>query len=283
MHVAWVNLPGNVSADQLFMLCIEALAPHFPTVGDLRRVDGGIDFAAPSHIDAFCRDIAASADPVILALDDVHLIADPAAHALLQRLVDAAPSPLHLLLLSRSMPPLQLGRLILDDALITLTVRDLAFDHEEFLDFIREFGLDAQPAASLAAIELRSAGWIAGLKLLTYDLLHDPTSTRTPTTEADIDEFFASRVLAALPTDLHRFCELAAPLPFLTAELMGAVTQRPVADCDAALRSLAAANAFVTTFTSRNDQHVSYRFHPLFHDFLRRHADQHASSLDEVI
>lgn len=282
-YTAWVSLSDDASADRLFTLCIDALAPHLPAVGDLRNVDGSAEFTAPSRVDVFCRALAASTTPVLLALDDVHLITDPAAHTLLQRILDAAPPPLHLLLLSRSIPPLQLGRLILNDAVIALTARDLTFDHEEFLAFTRTFGLDMQPAASLAALEQRSAGWVAGLKLLAHDLLHDRTPAHIPNAEADLDDFFSSRVLATLPTDLHRFCELAAPLPFLTTELTAAITQRPAAECDDRLRILAAANAFVTTFTSQDGERTFYRFHPLFHDFLRRRSARDPEKFAEAV
>jgi LuxR family maltose regulon positive regulatory protein len=278
--VAWISLMNGASADQLLLLFIDALAPHLPAVRDLRNADGGIDFAAPLRVQALCREIAAADRPLVLALDDVHLLTDPAAHALLQQILDVAPPALHLVFLSRTAPPLQLSRLILDDALLTLDAHDLAFDHEEFLTFARESGLDAQSAEVLAALEQRSTGWVAGLKLLAYDLRYNLPSANTLSASAALDEFFASRVLASLPPDLQSFVESAATLPYMTAELMAAVTQRPAPDCAALLHALAVANAFLTVFIPSDGQPPSYRFHPLFHDFLRRRAALHSPDSD---
>ncbi len=278
--VAWISLMDGASADQLLLLFIDALAPHLPAVRDLRNADGGIDFAAPLRVQALCREIAAADRPLVLALDDVHLLTDAAAHALLQQILDVAPPALHLVFLSRTAPPLQLGRLILDDALLTLDAHDLAFDHEEFLTFARESGLDTQSAEALAALEQRSTGWVAGLKLLAYDLRYNLPSANTLSASAALDEFFASRVLASLPPDLQSFVESAATLPYMTAELMAAVTQRPAPDCAALLHALAVANAFLTVFIPSDGQPPSYRFHPLFHDFLRRRAAQHSTDSD---
>ena len=56
-------------------------------------------------------DAGASADEMLLVLDDYHLIASQSVHASLGFLLEHRPPRLHLVLASRSDPPLALARL----------------------------------------------------------------------------------------------------------------------------------------------------------------------------
>jgi LuxR family maltose regulon positive regulatory protein len=278
--IAWISLIEDLDADHLLRLWIEALAPHVPSVRDLSNYDGTAEFATPQRIRLFCDQIAAAATPIVLVIDDYHLVHDHAVHAVTQQVLDLAPAPLHLILLSRTTPPLQLDQLILDDAVLPLAESDLRLDHAEFAVFADAFDIAHLPTAMLAEVESVCAGWVTGLKLLAYDLQHDRVHSPL-SVHASSDHFFLHRVLPSLPIDQQAILESTAPLPYLTAELLATVSARPVHECAGILREIAAANAFVTVYASHSGDARSYRLHPLFRSFLqRRHA--HRENLEPL-
>lgn len=109
-------------------------------------------------IDALIDALAAREDPVVLALDDVHFAAGPAAQCAL-RLMRSIGSPHRLWLLARRLPyGVDDGRLAAD--VLTLETADLAFTAEEAAALCATVIGDEGPAAALMET---SAGWPAAL------------------------------------------------------------------------------------------------------------------------
>jgi LuxR family maltose regulon positive regulatory protein len=279
--LAWISTPSHVDADHWLQLWIEALVPLLPDLRDLQNYDGKQGDAS-HRVHTLCREIAASPTPIVLVVDDYHLVQDPAAHAITQQVLDAAIPLLHLVLLSRTPPPLQLTQLILDDALLELTQQNLQFDHDEFVSFTREHGLDRQPGVVLAQLEQNASGWITGLKLLSYGWKHSPAAL-SESAHSTLDHFFESQVLAALPAQLRRVVEVTAPLPYLDTELLAAAIDQPPDACAELLRMLTATDAFVTVFSTPDGTSVSYRFHPLFRSFLCRRINPRTANVTAVL
>jgi len=103
-------------------------------------------------------------DDKLLVLDDYHLIDAPLVHGSLMFLIEHTPAGLHLVLASRSDPPLPLARLRARGQLAELRAADLRFSTEEAAALLREAGADL-PGAAAAALTGRTEGWAAGLQL----------------------------------------------------------------------------------------------------------------------
>src|SRR5256884_2921090 len=83
-------------------------------------------------------------DDVILVLDDYHCIHNREVHALLELLVEHLPPQLHLVLISRSNPPLPIVRWLAKGYLTELRGSDLRFTLEETESFLtRMLGSEA--------------------------------------------------------------------------------------------------------------------------------------------
>ena len=67
--------------------------------------------AVVDTVTVLVNELAAAPDQVALVLDDYHLIDAPEVHRSLEFLLDHLPASLHLVLASRSDPPLPLARL----------------------------------------------------------------------------------------------------------------------------------------------------------------------------
>src|SRR5262249_22793144 len=88
-----------------------------------------------------------------------------AIHGALALLLDYLPSQLHLVILTRADPPLPLPRLRARGTVTELHASDLRFTPDEGAAFLNQvMGLSLN-AADLAALEMRTEGWIAGLRL----------------------------------------------------------------------------------------------------------------------
>ena len=125
----------------------------------------------------FINDLADVPDDVILVLDDYHLIHNREIHTFLDQLIEHLPPQLHLVLVSRSDPPLPLARWHAQGYLNDLRPTDLRFTLEEteaFLNQELEKGVAHETAVSL---QERTEGWIAVLRLAALSLRNTSDST----------------------------------------------------------------------------------------------------------
>jgi LuxR family maltose regulon positive regulatory protein len=215
--------------------------------------------------------VAAEAEPFVLALDDLHLIREPAIHAGLDYLIERMPAGMRLLVATRDDPPLGLARLRARGQLAELRLGDLRFTLDEVAVLLNDrWQLD------LSADEVEMAqgwieGWPAGLRLLagSLDGLGAPEARRAflselPRADALIFDFLAEEVLRREGPGLRVFLEETSILTELTPALCQAVTGRE--DAAGILRELHRRNLFVTAADST---HTSFRYHHLFAAFLR--------------
>ncbi|TVR18744.1 MAG: hypothetical protein EA387_14295 [Nitriliruptor sp.] len=107
--------------------------------------------------------VASLATPLSLVLDDVHVVTNPVAVGSLARLARAASERLHLVLISRSDPPIGLPRLRVEGRVRELHSEDLAFTAEETATYLATQGLHL-PSAGVHTLQERTRGWAAGVR-----------------------------------------------------------------------------------------------------------------------
>ncbi|MEJ2353982.1 MAG: hypothetical protein P8Y03_29765, partial [Anaerolineales bacterium] len=111
------------------------------------------------------NEIAAIFVKIILVLDDFHSIEIQPIHDALTYLVEHLPPQLHLVVATRVDPQLPLARLRARNQLTELRAVDMRFTPSEAADFLSQvMGLNLSPE-SVAELETRTEGWIAGLQL----------------------------------------------------------------------------------------------------------------------
>ena len=145
----------------------------------------GCGIAFPELIEAFGQgsvfDLAGIIAPLVnrverhkrdvyLIIDDCHRITEPSVLEASKRVIELAPANLHLVLLSRLVPPLPLSKIRLDGRLAEIGTADLRFTLPETESFV-----SSRLGLALSADDLRlahdlSEGWPAGLQLLATTL-----------------------------------------------------------------------------------------------------------------
>ncbi|QBD76666.1 hypothetical protein EPA93_11890 [Ktedonosporobacter rubrisoli] len=106
----------------------------------------------------------------LLVLDDYHVIEEPAIHETLTFFLNYLPATFHVLLLSRSEPPLPLLHWRARGELAELRTADLRFSAAETTIFARRAFSVQLSDATLRQLTASLQGWVAGLRLLSFSL-----------------------------------------------------------------------------------------------------------------
>jgi len=205
---------------------------------------------------------------IVLILDDYHLITAPAIHETLTFLLDHLPLHAHLIIASRTDPPLPLVRWRAQGQLNELHTTDLRFINDEvalFLNQVMGLHLSGQQIASL---DTHTEGWVAGLQLAALSLqgrtdIENFLATFTGSHRHILD-YLTGEVLQRQPEPVRTFLLQTSILERLSASLCDAVTQRN--DGQAMLEHLEQANLFLIPL---DEERHWYRYHHLFAEFLR--------------
>src|SRR5260370_12283302 len=214
---------------------------------------------------------------MILVLDDYHhLGSDTPVHAVLDRLIAYLPDVIHVIIISRDIPPLTLARLRSQDSLSIIDRADLLFTDEETQELFRKvFGLALTPE-QLREYGQRTHGWITALQLVRQVAQRQLTSSPQEKTvdplavlrqsERDIFEYFAEEGFAAEPPQIQQFLMRVALLDRIEVETCARLY--PELGSSLVLPALVRGNVFMTIASDQSGE--EYRLHPLFQSFLRR-------------
>ncbi|HKS51147.1 MAG TPA: helix-turn-helix transcriptional regulator, partial [Pseudonocardiaceae bacterium] len=270
-RIGWLALDSEDSDPVRFWTyLISAVRTVLPGVGERAMATVGIRGRAlhDAALPALINDLAALDEHVHLVLDDYHVVTDPELHRSVAYLLAHQPPRLHVVIATRSDPPLPFGRLRAHGEMLEIRTNDLAFTDTEattMLNGALALGLDVADVKRLAA---RTEGWAAGLYLAGLSLREQPNRAAFVAefhgTDRFVLDFLGSEVLATQPADLCTFLLETSILPRLSASLCQAVTGR--ADSAAVLERIERSNLFLVPLDS--ERHW-FRYHRLFGELLR--------------
>lgn len=215
---------------------------------------------------------------LIIVLDDYHhLGTDTAVHRVVDRLIQYMPDVMHLVIITRDIPPLSIARLRSHNSLAVIDRSELLFTDKETQELFRKvFDLELTPE-QLKEYRERTHGWITALQLVRQVAQRQALSqTEEGTTldlvevlrqsERDIFDYFAEEVFADEPEDVRLYLPRLALLDRIETSNCHALF--PEAGCRMMLPALVRRNVFITI--AADERGEEYRLHPLFQSFLRR-------------
>ena len=279
LRSAWVSLEsGDDDLIRFWSYVFAALARVYPGSGEsaLALLQG----SDPQHLPpietiltVWINDLAALPhEEVVLILDDYHLITAPPIHRSVTYLVDHLPPRLHLVIATRADPPLPLARLRTRGHLTEIRAADLRFTSLETTVFLtRTLGLHLS-GEDIAALEARTEGWIAGLKLAALSMQgrQDISAFLKAFTGSQryIIDYLTEEVLARQPEPVQTFLLQTVILERLQGSLCEAVIGEHGGEASgqSMLEQLEQANLFLMPL---DDERLWYRYHQLFAEALR--------------
>ncbi|HWV23936.1 MAG TPA: hypothetical protein VNZ58_07085 [Thermomicrobiales bacterium] len=229
------------------------------------------DTAAPTPEDIgfYCKDVLRDNGAIGIVLDDYHAINSPDCHDALSAWLYRLPPNFHVLILSRTMPPLILGRLRVHGKVRHLTEADLSFTGEEVAHLTGPAGLSSGQIRHLTA---RTEGWITGIHLALLAAAHDDKPDRnldhilaTALQQQWLDDYIVEEVLNTLPDDLREFVLHTSILEALIPELCDAMLS-----IDTSARLLQQLERHLVFVTRSPEAAGNLTYHQLFAEAVER-------------
>jgi LuxR family transcriptional regulator, maltose regulon positive regulatory protein len=209
----------------------------------------------------------------LLVLDDYHSIHGEEVHTLLGELVRHWPKPMHLVLISRTSPPIPLGSLRAKRMLNEIRTRDLRFTPEETANYLRRTQFDLLIHNALPILEERFEGWPAGLHLAVLSLRsrdsQESVLSALSSENPNITGYLLDEVLNHQFPAVHSFLLKTSILDRFCASLCEAVAGESQAAWNARARldSIERSELFIISLDNRQEW---YRYHRLFQELLQQ-------------
>jgi LuxR family maltose regulon positive regulatory protein len=284
-RIAWLSLEEEDSYLIRFLYhLVTTLQSVAPEVG-LAPIFlmGRLQLPAPNDlISALISELTNAETPIILVLDDYHVIPSPEIHAAIAFLIEHMPEPLHLVLMSRHVPDLPLARWRLQQRMSEIGLDDLRFSHEESSRFLEQtMGLSLDDHLVLT-LDRKTEGWIAGLQMAALSLQYSSDRESMESfahrvasfsgQHRHVLEYLAEEVFIQQSVEVQDFLRRTSSLDRLCAALCDTVTGSN--DSRAMLIRLEQANMFLLRL---DETRQWFRYHQLFAEFLRTEtgADEH--------
>ncbi len=296
-QVAWLSLDEEENDPQLFWTYIlsaldqqqpERFTPLF------KSLQSSVPPLLMSVLAALIESVQECAQPLVLILDDYHVITEQQVHATLWYLIDRLPPQVHLILATRVDPPLPLSLLRERRQVLEVRTEQLRCTAEETKAFLHEVMGTQLPDETVQEVTARTEGWLVGLQLLGLSLPEqvDPLTLLEQVSgeQRYILDYLTEVVLQKQPPEVQRFLLCTCILERLSTSLCDAVMEMhsvPIqhlmmgermhfkTGSQQMLEHLERANLFVV---SLDDKRQWYRYHALFAQALhyqleQRHAD----------
>lgn len=267
---AWISLdPGDDDPVRLWRHVVSALQRACPALG----VDEILHLLHRQMPDIYAalailiNELAALPAPVVIILDDYHVIKEPRCHEQLEFLLMRLPLTAKLVLSTRADPPLSLAKLRAAGELAEVRVEELHFTPQQAETLIERVASVRLGEQNLSELVERTEGWPAGVYLAALSLRGhpDPEDFIRGFTGGNryIVDYLGEEIIGRQPEDVRQFLLRTAVLERFTASLCDTVAE--TANAQNIIRKLEHENLFLVSL-DRN--HEWYRYHHLFAQFL---------------
>ncbi len=283
--VSWLSLdPRDNDPTRFWTYFVTALQQSKREIGEstlamLRSAENSSASLSPDRpsFEAFLtpliNEFAQLQTPLILVLDDYHVITTTSIHNALNFVLEYLPNQVHLAIATRIHPPLSLAKLRVRAQLTELGADDLRFTEEEVALFLHQSLSEPLTESQISTLQTKTEGWVAGLQLATLSLQSTANSASLIDSfkgnQPHILDYLAEEVLEYQSQPIQTFLLRTCILEQMCSSLCEAVVGEETINGAAILEQLERLNLFLVPL----DQ-IWYRYHHLFAESLR-HILQH--------
>ncbi len=287
-QVGWLSLDETDSQPTAFWrYVIGALLHCCPGLAETAQTMLTVPTPPPIEtvLASLINEIANFDRALLLVLDDYHLVQNPEVHRALIFLLDHLPENLHIFILTREDPPLNLARRRARGQMMEIRAVELRFNTGETISFLHSMELVLTPE-QIVTLERATEGWIAGLQMAALSLRgQDPQVFFQSFTGDDryISDYLIEEVLERQTDQVRDFLLRTSILERFNASICEALlrnkgkgsgdellplspTPYPLSPSNI-LEYLDRANLFLIPLDNRREW---YRYHHLFAELLRQ-------------
>lgn len=285
-----------------FLKCIQKMFPDAAreTAALLNVVEKN---SLPVVVDKIINEIDQLPMDFVLVLDDYHVIRNTAVDDLMSKILLHPPRSMHLVLITRTDPSINLALIRGRSQVEDLRIRDLRFSFAEASDLLEQL-LDAEIDEEVAvSLHEKTEGWVAGIRLAVLSL-HQRSDVQQmlkgiPKEHRYVWDYLFSEVLNVLTPEIRDFLTKTAILDRFNPSLCDAVIEPDEPEPDrediaaekpsmgqgdefvnrsqVIIQSLLEANLFIVPL---DGQRIWYRFHHLFQQLLLGELNHHFTTTE---
>ncbi len=270
--VAWLSLDDGDNDPVIFWTyIISAIQTKQQEIGTqaIILLQAALSPGLEGVLASLVNDLVMLTTPFILILDDYHLIRKAEIHKSLASFIEHLPPQFHLLLLSRTDPPLPLALLRSRGQLLEMRLADLRFSNEEAIAYLNEGMKLALPRPAIETLNGKTEGWAAGLQLAALSMQGRQDSSDFIQAFSGSDryilDYLTDEILNHQPEQVRTFLLQTAVLERLSAPLCDAIIGE-IDNSQALLEQIEKANLFLIPLDHERNW---FRYHRLFADILR--------------
>jgi LuxR family maltose regulon positive regulatory protein len=273
--VAWLAIDPDDDEPPTFLFYVAHALQHAckgvgATALDLIRESSLINPHA--IISTLMNDLADVDDEVYLILEDYHWLANPEIHAALAFFLKRAPSHCHVVLTTRTEPPLPLASLRAQNQLLEIDASAFRFDLQETQTFFATEKPGALAPSDVRLLHEKTEGWPAALRIAASTSSELPQALRQYVrtlsgTQATISAYLGE-LLDGLPRDLVQFMLRTAILDRLCAPLCEHVT-----GTNSSSELLLSIEKRQLLLMPLDQEGRWYRYHPLLAEYLTKRLE----------
>jgi len=226
--------------------------------------------------------------PLLLVIDDYHLISNDAIHEGMRFFLRHQPENLSLVVLSRTLPPLGIANMRVRDQLLELNATHLAFTHPETQQFFENRLKDPIDQADSGRLCDEVAGWATALQLIALSARQSTTSSQQSTQQSarklaglnasHLSEYLVDEELDRVDAPTRDFLLRCSLLRSMNDALIVRLTGSE--NGQQRLEELERQGLFIHRM---DDTGEWFNFHPLFATFLRQRCQwELAAELPEI-
>ena len=237
-------------------------------------------FEAKVHQSIMIDRLSTVSSAFFLVLDDFHLITNRSVLDDLSYFISYLPSNMHLVLIGRTEPRLNIAKLGIKEDLVRIRAAELRFDTEEISRYYETRGYFLQKE-EIQKIETYTEGWAAALVAVALSL-KDETNRRAVinsfgSRNPHIEGYLSEDVFNMWTKEQQDFMVRTSILDKLCGPLCKAITD---SDGGRLLKELSDQNSFLVAL---DQEGLWFRYHHLFLDFLRKRLlKKDASSIRQL-
>jgi LuxR family maltose regulon positive regulatory protein len=267
----WVSLDLSENDPKRFwsylLAAIREVAPE-AGVDAQRRLDAAGSEIVRDVLPRLVNDLAGQRRDVVVVLDDLHAVNSPEVYESLALLLVRMPPTLHLVVTTRSDPPLHLGRLRVSGDLVEIRADQLRFTRQEGDRLFNELMHLELADDEVSRLLDRTEGWAAGLHLAGLSLSGQPDRSgfiaRFTGGDLHLVDYLGEEVLAAQTAEMRGFLLRTSVLNRLSGPLCDAVLAQ--SGSARMIEAVYRANLFLVPLDSERRW---FRYHHLFRELLR--------------